>query len=73
MYVVTLEGRKTGSLIYSEVKPSEGDAGGSDDRKKMIGRKRLGLLNEFRKEASYAENRKEWRTWKSRICLTAEH
>jgi len=43
------------------------------------GRKRLGMLNEFLKEESCAElkrkteNRKEWRTWKPRICLTAEH
>ena len=42
-------------------------------------RKRLGMLNEFLKEVSYveltrkAENRKEWRTWKPRTCLTAEH
>jgi len=39
----------------------------------------LCMLNEFMKEASYAElkrkveNRKEWKTWKPRTCLTAEH
>jgi len=43
------------------------------------GRKRLGMLNEFLKESSYAElkrkaeNRKEWRIWKPRTCLMAEH
>src|SRR6218665_189884 len=37
------------------------------------------MLNEFLKEASYAElkreaeNRKEWRIWKPRTCLVAEH
>jgi len=47
--------------------------------KRHRGRKRLGMLNDFLKEASYAElkrkaeNRKEWKTWKSRTCLTAEH
>ena len=49
--------------------------------KRPRGRQLLGMLNEFLKEASYAElkrkaeNRKEWRTWKSRTvpCLTAEH
>ena len=47
--------------------------------KRPRGRKRLGMLNEFLKEASYAElkrkaeNRKEWKTWKPRTCLTAEH
>ena len=44
-----------------------------------MGRKRLGMLNEFLKESSYAElkrkveNRKAWRIWKPRTCLTAEH
>src|SRR6218665_935966 len=43
------------------------------------GRKQLGMLNEFLKESSCAElkrkaeNRKEWRIWKPRTCLTAEH
>ena len=49
--------------------------------KRPRGRKRLGrpMLNEFLKEASYAElkrkteNRKEWKTRKPRTCLTAEH
>jgi len=47
--------------------------------KRPRGRKRLSMLNEFLKEASYAElkrkaeNRKEWKTWKPRICLTAKH
>ena len=47
--------------------------------KRPRGRKRLGMLNEFRKEASYAElkrkaeNRKEWKPWKPRTCLTAEN
>src|SRR6218665_1383148 len=47
--------------------------------KRPRGRKRLGMLNEFLKESSYAElkrkaeNRKEWRIWKPRTCLTAEH
>src|SRR6218665_4227217 len=47
--------------------------------KRPRGRKRLGMLNEFLKESSYAElkrkpeNRKEWKTWKPRTCLTAEH
>src|SRR6218665_2318214 len=47
--------------------------------KRPRGRKRLGMLNEFLKELSYAElkrkaeNRKEWRIWKPRTCLTAEH
>src|SRR6218665_439583 len=42
-------------------------------------RKRLGMLNEFLKESSYAElkrkaeNRNERRIWKPRTCLTAEH
>ena len=61
-------------------KPSEGGDRGSDDRKKTKrGRKRLGMLNEFLKESSYAElkrkaeNRKEWRIWRPRTCLTAEH
>jgi len=46
-----------------------------DDRKRPRGRKRLGFL----KEASSAElkrkaeHRKEWKTWKPRTCLTAEH
>ena len=40
--------------------------------------KRLGKANEFLKESSYekskskAENRKEWRIWKPRTCLTAK-
>src|SRR6218665_229082 len=48
-------------------------------QKRPRGRKRLGTLNEFLKESSYAElkrkaeNRKEWRIWKPRTCLTAEH
>jgi len=39
----------------------------------------MGMLNGFLKESSYselkrkAENRKKWRLWKSRACLTAEH
>jgi len=43
------------------------------------GKQRSGMLNEFLKEASYAElkrkagNRKDSRTWKPRTCLTAEH
>src|SRR6218665_1650759 len=47
--------------------------------KRPRGRKRLGMLNEFLKESSYAElkrkaeNRKEWRIWEPRTCLTAEH
>ena len=47
--------------------------------KRPRGRKRLGMINEFLKEALYAElkrkaeNRKEWKTWKPRTCLTAEH
>ena len=47
--------------------------------KRPRGRKRLGMLNEFLKESSYAElkikaeNRKERRIWKPRTCLTAEH
>src|SRR6218665_1039931 len=47
--------------------------------KRPRGRKQLGMLNEFLKESSYAElkrkaeNRKEWRIWKPRTCLTAEH
>src|SRR6218665_2837020 len=47
--------------------------------KRPSGRKRLGMLNEFLKESSYAElktkakNRKELRIWKPRTCLTAEH
>ena len=47
--------------------------------KRPRGRKRFGMLNEFPKESSYAElrrkaeNRKEWRTWKPRTSLTAEH
>src|SRR6218665_131868 len=47
--------------------------------KRSRGRKRLGTLNEFLKESSHAElkrkaeNRKEWRIWKPRTCLTAEH
>ena len=50
---------------------------------RMIGKrprrkKRLGMLNEFLKESSYAElkskteNRKDWETWKPRTCLMAE-
>jgi len=41
-------------------------------------RKRFGMLNEFLKESLYAElkrkteKRKEWRTWKPRICLMAD-
>jgi len=43
-------------------------------RKRPRGRKRLGMLNEFLKELKrHAENRKEWRIWKPRTCLTAEH
>src|SRR6218665_2042279 len=44
--------------------------------KRPWGRKRLGMLNEFLKEATYAElkrkaeHRKEWKTWKPRTCLT---
>src|SRR6218665_94905 len=47
--------------------------------KRPRGRKPLGMPNEFLKESSYAElkrkaeNRKEWRIWKPRTCLTAEH
>src|SRR6218665_1563021 len=50
--------------------------------KRSMGSKRLGrpTLNDFLKEASYAElertaeNRKAWRTWKQpRTCLTVEH
>src|SRR6218665_3519803 len=47
--------------------------------KRPRGRKRLVMLHEFLKEASYAElkrkaeNRKEWKTWKPSTCLTAEH
>src|SRR6218665_2003074 len=47
--------------------------------KRPRGRKRLGMLNEVLKKSSYAElkrkaeNRKEWRIWKPRTCLTAEH
>ena len=47
--------------------------------KRPRSRKRLGMLNEFLKEASYAElkrkveNRKEWRIRKPGTCLTAEH
>src|SRR6218665_4174399 len=47
--------------------------------KRPRGRKRLGILNEFLKESSYAElkrkaeNKKERRIWKPRTCLTAEH
>src|SRR6218665_719463 len=47
--------------------------------KRPRGKKRLGTLNEFLKESSHAElkrkaeNRKEWRIWKPRTCLTAEH
>ena len=47
--------------------------------KRPRGRKRLGTLNEFIKETSYAElkrkaeNRKEWKTWKPKTCLMAEH
>src|SRR6218665_1553607 len=47
--------------------------------KRPRGWKRLGMLNEFLKESSYAElkrkaeNIKEWRLWKPRTCLTAEH
>ena len=58
-------------------KPSEGGDRGSDDRKKTKGKETM--LNEFLKESSYAElkrkaeNRKEWRIWKPRTCLTAEH
>jgi len=39
----------------------------------------LGMLSEVLKESSYAElkrkaeNRKEWRIWKPRTCLTTEH
>src|SRR6218665_909267 len=46
--------------------------------KRPRGRKRLGMLNEFLKESLYAElkrkaeKRKEWRTWKPRICLMAD-
>jgi len=46
--------------------------------KRPRGRNRLGMLNEFLKESSYAElkrkveNRKEWRIWKPRTCLMAE-
>src|SRR6218665_2712570 len=61
-------------------KPSErGDIEGRMIGKRPRGRKRLGMLNEFLKESSYAElkrkaeNRKEWRIWKPRTCLTAEH
>jgi len=47
--------------------------------KRPSGWKRLGILHKFLKEASYVElkrkreNRKEWRTWMPRTCLTAEH
>src|SRR6218665_452352 len=53
-------------------------------RGRMIGkrlreRRRLGMLNEILKEAEYAElkkkaeNRKEWKIWKPKTCLTIEH
>src|SRR6218665_9767 len=60
-------------------KPSERGDRWSMIGKRPRGRKRLGMLNEFLKELSYAElkrkaeNRKEWRIWKPRTCLTAEH
>jgi len=47
--------------------------------KRPRGRKRLGMINEFLKEASYAElkrkaeNRKERKTWEPKTCLMAEH
>src|SRR6218665_39851 len=53
--------------------------GGRMIGKRPRGRKRLGMLNEFLKESSYAElkrkaeNRKERRIRKPRTCLTAEH
>jgi len=66
---------KGGSLVREVI---EGRMIGKRPRE----RKRLGIgptLNEFSKESSYAElnrkaeNRKEWRIWKPRTCLTAEH
>ena len=45
--------------------------------KRQRGKKRLCTLNELLKESSYAElkrkteNRKEWKIWKPRTCLTA--
>jgi len=42
------------------------------------GRILLGMLNDFLKEASHvelkrkAENRKEWKTWKPKTCVTTE-
>src|SRR6218665_2426689 len=47
--------------------------------KRPRGGKRLGMLNEFLKELSYAglkrkaDDRKEWRIWKPTTCLEAEH
>ena len=57
-------------------KPSEGGDRRSDDRKNNKGKDRLGMLNEFLKESSYAElkrkaeNRKEWRIRKPRTLTT---
>ena len=68
-----------GHILRGERKPAEGGDTGSDDRKKPRGRKRLGMLNEYLKESSYAElkikaeNRKECRIWKPKTCLTAKH
>ena len=66
------------STVTQRWMPAKVGDRGSDDRKKTSkGSKRLGLLNEFLKEASYSElkrkveNSKEWRTWKPRSCLTA--
>ena len=54
---------------------------GSDDKKTTKVNETIGyrMLNEFTKESLYAElkgkaeNKKEWRMWKPRTSLTAEH
>src|SRR6218665_573827 len=67
----------TGHILRGESLLKEGIEGRMIG-KRPRGRKRVGMLNEFLKEASRAElkrkaeNRKEWKKWKPRTCLTAE-
>jgi len=75
-----LEKEETLDLSCAERrKPAKRGNRGLNYRKRPRGRKRLDMLSEVLKEASYTElkrkeeSKKERRTLKPRTCLTAEH